>query len=145
MDDKVQDCSNLTAVLYEVIDISVAKALDGHDSNASSPWFLILVCQCIKCNFLNWDVYIFCGKSAFEAAYQTLCIQSSFWLQMPWCQSIGNPYGSFITLTRCLGGKVWYLQHSCVGDTIVYHWDSELIVAYMTLYGFNQQGRHWFR
>ena len=22
---------------------------------------------------------------------------------------------------RCLGGKLWYLQHNCVGDTTVYH------------------------
>ena len=22
---------------------------------------------------------------------------------------------------RCLSGKLWYLQHNCVGDTIVYH------------------------
>ena len=28
----------------------------------------------------------------------------------------------------CLIGKLWFLQHSCVGDTIAYHWDSDLIV-----------------
>ena len=22
---------------------------------------------------------------------------------------------------RCFSGKIWYLQHHCVGDTIVYH------------------------
>ena len=22
---------------------------------------------------------------------------------------------------RCFGGKLWYLQHTCAGDTIVYH------------------------
>ena len=27
---------------------------------------------------------------------------------------------------RCLSGKLWYLQHNCVGDTIVYHRDSDL-------------------
>ena len=25
------------------------------------------------------------------------------------------------TSCRCLSGKLWYLQHNCVGDTIVYH------------------------
>ena len=24
-------------------------------------------------------------------------------------------------LYRCVSGKLWYLQHYCVGDTIVYH------------------------
>ena len=35
-----------------------------------------------------------------------------------------------------LSGKLWYLQHSCVGDTIVYHWDSNLcdLPDYMELY-----------
>ena len=30
-----------------------------------------------------------------------------------------------ISLYRCLSGKLWYLQHSGVGDTIVYHSDSD--------------------
>ena len=28
-----------------------------------------------------------------------------------------------------LSGKLWYLQHNCVGDTIVYHWDSDIYVS----------------
>ena len=28
---------------------------------------------------------------------------------------------------RCLSGKLWYLQHNCVGDTIVYHWASNMV------------------
>ena len=28
----------------------------------------------------------------------------------------------------CLSGKLWYLQHSCVGYTIVDHWDSDYIL-----------------
>ena len=28
---------------------------------------------------------------------------------------------------RCLSGKLWYVQHKCVGDTIVYHKDSDKI------------------
>ena len=27
---------------------------------------------------------------------------------------------------RCLGGKLRYLQHNCVGDSIFYHWDSNM-------------------
>ena len=27
----------------------------------------------------------------------------------------------------CLNGELWYLQHNCVGDTIVYHYESNLI------------------
>ena len=27
---------------------------------------------------------------------------------------------------RCRSGKLWYLQHSCVGDTIVYHYGSDM-------------------
>ena len=31
-------------------------------------------------------------------------------------------YGISITIKNCwLSGKLWYLQHNCVGDTIVYH------------------------
>ena len=29
---------------------------------------------------------------------------------------------------HCLGGKLWYLQHNCFGDTIVYHLASEIVV-----------------
>ena len=29
-------------------------------------------------------------------------------------------------LFHCLCGKLWYLQHNCVGDTIVYHLDMDL-------------------
>ena len=38
-------------------------------------------------------------------------------------------------LYRCLSGKLWYLQHQCVGDTIVYHWASDIFFA-MSLQGF---------
>ena len=35
-------------------------------------------------------------------------IPAQFWLiKYTWC--------------HCLSGKLWYLQHNCVGDTIVYH------------------------
>ena len=27
---------------------------------------------------------------------------------------------------RCLSGKLWYLPQNCVGDTIFYHWDSDI-------------------
>ena len=30
----------------------------------------------------------------------------------------------------CVSGKLWYLQHNCVGDTIVYHWYSQRYVSY---------------
>ena len=36
-----------------------------------------------------------------------------------------------VVLSRCLSGKLWYLEHSRVGDTIVYHEDSKL------MFGFN--------
>ena len=35
------------------------------------------------------------------------------------------------TSNHCLSGKLWYLQHNCVGDTIVYHQDSKMCV-YLT-------------
>ena len=28
---------------------------------------------------------------------------------------------------HCLSGKLWYLQHNCVGDTFVFHKDSDVI------------------
>ena len=28
----------------------------------------------------------------------------------------------------CLCGNLWYFQHSCVGDTIIYHWDSDIFL-----------------
>ena len=31
---------------------------------------------------------------------------------------------------RCLNGKLQYLQHNCVGDTIVYHWYSDLCYCF---------------
>ena len=34
---------------------------------------------------------------------------------------------------RWLSGKLWYLQHSCVGDTIVYHSDSDMIWTYQSV------------
>ena len=31
-------------------------------------------------------------------------------------------FQTYVTVTvRCISGKLWYLQHNCVGDTIVYH------------------------
>ena len=32
----------------------------------------------------------------------------------------------YMSSPRCLGGKLWYLPHNCIGDTIVHHQDSEL-------------------
>ena len=32
---------------------------------------------------------------------------------------------------RWLSGKLWYLQHSCVGDTIVYHSASDMVYVCM--------------
>ena len=32
---------------------------------------------------------------------------------------------------RCLSGKLWYLQHNCVGDNIVYHLDSHMFQTLM--------------
>ena len=55
-------------------------------------------------------------------------------------------------LTRCLSGNLWYLQQNCIGDTIVYHKDSEInplswktrtyifIVNAMAAYGLAPQG-----
>ena len=40
---------------------------------------------------------------------------------VPWYQSISS------TSYQCLSAKLWYLQHICVGDTIVYHWNSDII------------------
>ena len=40
-----------------------------------------------------------------------------------------------------LSGKLWYLQHNCVGDTIVYQQDSamiQLVIAFMSNYGSKQ-------
>ena len=31
-----------------------------------------------------------------------------------------------MALCHCLSGKLWYLQHKGVGDTIVYHKDSDV-------------------
>ena len=33
---------------------------------------------------------------------------------------------SAIITYRWLSGKLWYLQHNCVEDTIVYHSDSDI-------------------
>ena len=41
------------------------------------------------------------------------------------------PYGWPSISIRCLSGKLWYLQHNCVGDTIVYHWASERIFMWV--------------
>ena len=32
-----------------------------------------------------------------------------------------------------LSGKLWYLQHNCVGDTIVYHWASSITLLTQNL------------
>ena len=34
----------------------------------------------------------------------------------------------------CLSGKLWYLQHNCVGDTIVYHSDCDMRLWYHIMY-----------
>ena len=40
-----------------------------------------------------------------------------------------NPCKQFaLFIFRWLSGKLWYLQHNCVGDTIVYHSDSDFIL-----------------
>ena len=36
-------------------------------------------------------------------------------------------YGCMVC--HCFSGKLWYLQHSCVEDTIVYHWNSNVITT----------------
>ena len=32
-----------------------------------------------------------------------------------------NTHYQHDNIIHCISGKLWYLQHSCVGDTIVYH------------------------
>ena len=31
---------------------------------------------------------------------------------------------------RCLSGKLWYLQHNCVWDTIIYHQASDIVFSF---------------
>ena len=42
-----------------------------------------------------------------------------------WQSTLVNGYGR-IWSYRWLSGKLWYLQHICVGDTIVYRWTSDM-------------------
>ena len=35
-----------------------------------------------------------------------------------------EPMSDYKLINHCFSGKLWYLQHNCVGDTIVYHWNS---------------------
>ena len=44
---------------------------------------------------------------------------------------LSMPYSQ---INQWLSGKLCYLQHNCVGDTIVYHWDSETMCKWF----------HWF-
>ena len=40
-----------------------------------------------------------------------------------------NLHGDMCTMSTihcCHSGKLWYLQHNCVGDIIVYHWDRDI-------------------
>ena len=40
-----------------------------------------------------------------------------------------------MTSHRCLSGKLWYLQHHCVGDTTVYHYASDMSIMVSQITG----------
>ena len=33
----------------------------------------------------------------------------------------------WVSIIYCLSGKLWYLSHKCVGDTMGYHLDSDIV------------------
>ena len=46
------------------------------------------------------------------------------------CSAAGSDWTTSQWLNQyCHSGKIWYLQHNCVGDTIVYHDDSNILSA----------------
>ena len=56
------------------------------------------------------------------------CLYKYFYENITWLEII--PLERICSLPvryRCLNGKLWYLQHNCVGDTIVYDKDSNMI------------------
>ena len=54
--------------------------------------------------------------------------------------SIGDPGFSTLDSTdeqkphHCLSGTLWYLQHNCVGDTIVYHKASNILFVLLVVF-----------
>ena len=51
----------------------------------------------------------------------SLYSQNSFWYDVTYIHSEKQPPFPWWSIYCSLNGKLWYLQHSCVGDTIVYH------------------------
>ena len=47
-------------------------------------------------------IYVFLGRTVIDD------------MMLLWCSN------------HCLSGKLWYLQHICVEDTIIYQWDREM-------------------
>ena len=54
--------------------------------------------------------------------------------------SIGDPGFSTLDSTdeqkphHCLSGKLWYLQHNCVGDNLVYHKASNILFVLLVVF-----------
>ena len=125
--------------ITELMEWNICMPLSGINGICIKSYVLLdilLFCfSCIIYSFALWlvttanvaywknDMDVVCGKCGITQNH----INEFEW---DWCTSTFNALEiqqSCLKPSYCwLYGKLWYLQHNCVGDTIVYHWAREL-------------------
>ena len=79
-------------------------------------------------------MYVYDGQGAAVSPIEYIvyaCIHSTCCINGAWSPTV-----------RCLSGKLWYLQQIYVGNTIVYHQESELFLGLLST---AMQLTHWVR
>ena len=141
----VQDCSisiaNTLEILQSCIKPSISTAMGlscwlkssgrnirDHFVNAFSQWEMTLHCNVVSHwleAYTKWSLY----QNMVHDNTRMMKLHDRSDLSLWWVYGEFAAKDSSINILASVCDKVWYLQHNCVGDTIVYCYASKIMMT----------------